>query len=116
MSREQRQQTEEDLKAGRLPAVVATSSLELGIDMGAVDLVVDPSDPNTLYAAMWQFRRKGWSFSSGGPGSGLYKTTDGGKTWKAVLAISENTGVTTYDATPPEPSGAAGASLRWRGR
>ena len=39
-----------------------------------------------VYAAMWQFRRKPWSFSSGGPGSGLYKSTDGGTTWKKLIA------------------------------
>ncbi|NOT35023.1 MAG: glycosyl hydrolase [Candidatus Eisenbacteria bacterium] len=48
---------------------------------GAADLAMDPSDPNTLYASMWQFRRTGWSFVSGGPGSAFFKTTDGGKTW-----------------------------------
>ena len=46
MSREQRAEIEEALKAGRLPAVVATTSLELGIDMGAVDLVVQVESPD----------------------------------------------------------------------
>ena len=50
-------------------------------DTGCADIAIDPADPKTLYAAMWQFRRKPWSFSSGGPGSGLYRSHDGGDTW-----------------------------------
>jgi photosystem II stability/assembly factor-like uncharacterized protein len=48
---------------------------------GAVDLAMDPSNPRVLYAAMWQAERKPWTIISGGPGSGLYKSTDGGNTW-----------------------------------
>lgn len=51
---------------------------------GAADLVMDPSNPNRLLAAMWQYRRWPWYFKSGGPGSGLYITTDGGQTWKRL--------------------------------
>lgn len=51
---------------------------------GCADIIVDPKDPNTLYASMWQFRRTGWSFMSGGKGSALYKSTDAGKTWKKI--------------------------------
>ncbi len=50
-------------------------------DAGAVDLAMDPANPRVLYAATWQARRSPWSMVSGGPGSGLYKTTDGGNTW-----------------------------------
>jgi len=49
---------------------------------GAADLVIDPSNPRKLLAAMWQYRRWPWSFESGGPGSGLYASYDGGRTWK----------------------------------
>jgi photosystem II stability/assembly factor-like uncharacterized protein len=49
---------------------------------GVADLVMDPSNPNKLIAAMWEFRRWPWFFNSGGPGSGLHVTFDGGKTWK----------------------------------
>ncbi|WP_076815937.1 DEAD/DEAH box helicase [Pseudofrankia asymbiotica] len=59
VSREQRLLIEEDLKAGRLPAVVATSSLELGIDMGAVDLVVQISSPPSVASGMQRVGRAG---------------------------------------------------------
>ncbi len=49
---------------------------------GAADLVVDPTNPNKLIAAMWEHRRKPWTFNSGGPGSGMYITFDGGDTWE----------------------------------
>ena len=51
---------------------------------GCADLAMDPKDPNTLYASMWEFRRTGWSFESGGENSALYKTTDAGKTWTKI--------------------------------
>jgi photosystem II stability/assembly factor-like uncharacterized protein len=51
---------------------------------GVSDLVMDPSDPNVLYAALWQAGRKPWQLSSGGAGSGIFKTTDGGGTWKEL--------------------------------
>ena len=53
---------------------------------GCADLIIDPSNPNKLIAAMWQHRRTPWSFTSGGPGSGLYITVDAGKTWKKLGA------------------------------
>ncbi|WP_035696135.1 VPS10 domain-containing protein [Christiangramia portivictoriae] len=49
---------------------------------GAADLVMDPKNPNKLVAAMWEHKRDPWFFKSGGEGSGLYITFDGGKTWK----------------------------------
>ena len=48
---------------------------------GCSGLTINPLDNQTLYAGMWQFRRKGYTFNSGGPGSGLYKTTDAGMHW-----------------------------------
>ncbi len=51
---------------------------------GAVDLVMDPRDRRTLYAAMWERDRKAWNNVESGPGSGIYKTTDGGATWKRL--------------------------------
>ncbi|HVC92059.1 MAG TPA: hypothetical protein VND64_00120, partial [Pirellulales bacterium] len=57
---------------------------------GAVDLSMDSSKPDVIYAAMWQFVRHPWEDASGGPGSGLYKTTDGGDHW---TNISHNPGL-----------------------
>ncbi|NOY58556.1 MAG: hypothetical protein GXO75_06445 [Calditrichaeota bacterium] len=51
---------------------------------GCADLVMDPSNPNKIFAAMWEHRRWPWFFNSGGPGSGLYVTYDGGETWKKL--------------------------------
>ena len=51
---------------------------------GCADLAMDPSNPNTLYASMWEFRRTAWSFESGGAKSALYKSTDAGKTWNKI--------------------------------
>lgn len=53
-------------------------------DTGVVDVAMDPSDPNILYAATYQRRRRPYGFHGGGPGSGLHKSTDGGKTWKEL--------------------------------
>ena len=65
VSREQRSVVEEDLKAGRLPAVVATSSLELGIDMGAVDLVVQVESPPSVAAGLQRVGRAGHQVGRG---------------------------------------------------
>lgn len=48
---------------------------------GAIDIVFDPQNSNTLFASLWEAYRTPWSLNSGGPGSGLYKSTDGGSTW-----------------------------------
>jgi photosystem II stability/assembly factor-like uncharacterized protein len=69
---------------------------------GAVDLSMDPSNPRTLYAAMWQASRKFWLLDDGGPGSGLFKSTDGGTTWTEITA---NLGL------PAEPIGKIGVSV-----
>ncbi len=58
--------------------------LYINTTTGCSDLLMDPNDPNTLYASMWEFRRTAWSFSSGGENSALYKSTDGGKTWNKI--------------------------------
>ncbi|AIZ43367.1 WD40/YVTN/BNR-like repeat-containing protein [Cellulophaga baltica] len=51
---------------------------------GIADLVMDPTNPNKLIAAMWEHKRDPWFFKSGGEGSGLYMTHDGGKNWKKL--------------------------------
>jgi len=48
---------------------------------GAIDLVMDPKNPDVLYAAMYQRQRKGWGYNGGGPGSGIFRTMDGGASW-----------------------------------
>ncbi|MFQ5790346.1 MAG: WD40/YVTN/BNR-like repeat-containing protein, partial [Acidobacteriota bacterium] len=58
--------------------------LHVADDTGCADLVMDPENPRVLYAGMWQFRRQPDFFVSGGPRSGLYKTADGGDTWREV--------------------------------
>jgi photosystem II stability/assembly factor-like uncharacterized protein len=50
-------------------------------DTGAVDVIFDPRNSSVVYATLWQVHRRPWSFNSGGPGSGLYKSVDGGLSW-----------------------------------
>ncbi len=52
--------------------------------VGAADLVIDPTNPNKLIAAMWEYGRKPWTFNSGGKDSGLYRTYDGGENWEKI--------------------------------
>lgn len=51
---------------------------------GCADLAMDPSNPDVLYASMWEFRRTGWGFESGGSNSALYKSIDSGATWNKI--------------------------------
>ena len=51
---------------------------------GGIEVVTDPHNPNVVFAALWQARRQPWNFSSGGAGSGLYRSEDGGATWKQL--------------------------------
>lgn len=53
----------------------------ISTDVGAVDLAMDPTNPRILYASFWRVRRTPYSLESGGDGSGLFKSTDGGETW-----------------------------------
>ncbi|QBA64478.1 WD40/YVTN/BNR-like repeat-containing protein [Muriicola soli] len=61
---------------------------------GVADMVMDPTNPNKLFVAMWEHKRDPWFFKSGGPGSGLYMTHDGGANWKR---ISEDDGLPAGD-------------------
>ena len=61
---------------------------------GVADLIMDPTNPNKLIAAMWEHKRDPWFFNSGGSGSGLYITHDGGKNWKK---LSEEDGLPAGD-------------------
>ena len=56
--------------------------LQVDDKTGCADLVVDPQNPDKLVAAMWEYGRKPWTFNSGGPGSGIYITHDGGDSWQ----------------------------------
>ncbi|HEV2181449.1 MAG TPA: glycosyl hydrolase [Gemmatimonadaceae bacterium] len=74
---------------------------------GVSDLAMDPNDPNTLYAAMWQAGRKPWLLVSGGQGSGIFKTTDGGEHWTELThnpglpsGIIGDIGITVSPANP----------------
>lgn len=59
-------------------------------DAGAIDLIMDPNNPRIMYASTWNVRRTPYSFSSGGPGSDLWKSTDSGETWEK---LTENEGL-----------------------
>src|SRR5262249_49110906 len=74
---------------------------------GASDLILDPSNPNVIYAALWEVYRKPWTLESGGPGSGLFKSTDGGDTWSEMShnpglpkGVMGNIGVAVSPANP----------------
>ena len=69
---------------------------------GAIDLVIDPNDPQVIYAALWEAYRNSWEMSSGGPGSGIFKSSDGGDHW---MEISRNSGL------PKGPLGKIGLAV-----
>ena len=65
-----------------------TKVLHRSADAGAVDLCMDPNNPRVLYAACWEARRSFWHLNSGGPGSGLLRSVDGGDTWQELTAAT----------------------------
>ncbi len=61
---------------------------------GAIELVIDPTNPQVLYAALWERSRSAWNFVESGAGSGIYKSTDGGSTWSRLAnGFPQGTGV-----------------------
>jgi photosystem II stability/assembly factor-like uncharacterized protein len=58
--------------------------LKKDADTGASDVALDPGNPHIVFAGLWQVRRRPWTLESGGPGSGLYMSRDGGDTWKQL--------------------------------
>ncbi len=71
---------------------------------GCAELSMDPVDPDVLYAAMWEHQRLPWKVISGGPGSGLYKSTDGGDTWQELTeGLPEEKGKMAIDVCPSNP-------------
>lgn len=82
-----------------------TATLTIDENTGVTDLEFAPDDPNTVYAAAYQRRRHVWGFMAGGPESGIWKSTDGGRSWREVT-----TGLPTRDmgkiglaVTPADP-------------
>jgi len=95
-------------------------------DTGFTDVVMDPSNPNVLIAASYQRRRQPWGFNGGGPGSAIWKTTDGAKTWTKLtgtglpenpiigrigLDIARSKPSTIYASIEVGPSGGTGAGV-----
>ena len=81
--------------------------LHRGEDAGAADLCIDPRNPRILYATLWQGRRLPWHLDSGGPGSGLWRSADGGDTWEDLSrrpgmpkGVMGRAGVTASGARP----------------
>jgi photosystem II stability/assembly factor-like uncharacterized protein len=81
-----------------------TAVLQLGDSVGAADLVLDPANPDVAYASMYMRLRTPWSFTSGGPVGGIYKTTDGGKSWAklntGLPAQTGRIGLDIYEKNP----------------
>jgi photosystem II stability/assembly factor-like uncharacterized protein len=76
-----------------------------GVAIGATDVVMDPHDPDVLYAATYQRIRRPWGFSGSGPGSGIHKTADGGATWTKLsnglpAGLIGKIGLTIYPRNP----------------
>ena len=78
--------------------------LHVDENTGASDLAMDRTNPRILYASMWDHDREPWYIRSGGPGSGFWKSTDGGDTWEEINAgLPETMGKTAIDVSPADP-------------
>ncbi len=77
---------------------------------GCADVAIDPSNPQIVYASTWEFRRLPYLFNSGGNGSGMYKSTDGGKTWRELTngLPSKPFGRIAFTLAPSAPNNLVG--------
>jgi photosystem II stability/assembly factor-like uncharacterized protein len=71
---------------------------------GVADMDIDPSNPNIVYAAMWFFERKPWTHKSGSEKGGLFRSTDGGRTWKKVEGLPKMVGRIGVAVAPSNPN------------
>ena len=71
-----------------------TKTLYVGPESGVSELAADPKDPNVVYAGIWQFQRKPWTFTSGGTADGIWKSTDGGVHWTRLTGHGLPEGMT----------------------
>lgn len=81
-----------------------SKTLYVGPQTGAAELAMDPNDPDIIYASMWQFRRMPWTFHSGGPDDGIWRSEDGGKTWARLTGHGLPTGIMGRSAVAIAPS------------
>jgi photosystem II stability/assembly factor-like uncharacterized protein len=80
-------------------------------DTGASDVCLDPANPRIVFAGLWQARRRPWELTSGGPGSGLYVSRDGGDTWKQLTGKEAPDGTTPGKGLPEGPWGKVGVAV-----
>jgi photosystem II stability/assembly factor-like uncharacterized protein len=82
-----------------------TKTLSINETTGCSELSIDPTNPRILYASMWDHGRKPWQVKSGGIGSGLYKSVDGGETWKKLeIGLPKAIGKSAIAVCPSQPS------------
>jgi photosystem II stability/assembly factor-like uncharacterized protein len=81
-----------------------SKTLYAGPQSGAAELAMDPNDSSVIYASIWQFRREPWTFHSGGPQDGIWRSADGGKTWTRLQGHGLPTGYWGRSAVAIAPS------------
>ena len=84
--------------------------------VGAMDVELQPGNPNVVYAWMSRLERKPWTIISGSREGGFYKSTDGGATWQRVLHVSDDTGITNVVMDPSNPDVLYAAAYQRRRR